>query len=42
MYSCDGKAEFSAAITQSLVEIILIYGRKTFPFIINVENSCAA
>ncbi len=50
MYSCDGKAEFSASLLESSVshdppEIILIYwfdAQWTFLIIINIENSCAA
>ncbi len=46
--SCDGKAEFSEAITLISCdpsEIILIYrfaAHETFLIIINVKNSCAA
>jgi len=49
MYSCDGKAEFSASLLQSSVshdpaDIILICwfaARKTFHIIIRVENRAA-
>jgi len=50
IFSCDGKAEFSASLLQSSVShdpsenILMCWfaAQETFPIIFNVENSCAA